>query len=95
MNIFQGEVAAKYQCQILGVRPEHVEISHDGGILKGNIRHIEKLGADTLVYSEIPGYEKVTVRVIGKFEMNIGDLINLKFSDNHVHRFNDGIRSDS
>jgi len=51
MNIFQGEVAAKYQCQTLGVRPEHVEISHDDGILKGNIRHVEKLGADTLVYS--------------------------------------------
>lgn len=95
MNIFQGEVAAKYQCQALGVRPEHMEISHDGGILKGSIRHIEKLGADTLVYSQISGYDTVTARIIGKLEMNIGDQISLKFSDNHVHRFNDGIRIDS
>ncbi len=95
MNIFQGEVAAKYQCQTLGVRPEHMEISHDGGILKGSIRHIEKLGADTLVYSQISGYDTVTARIIGKLEMNIGDQISLKFSDNHVHRFNDGIRIDS
>ncbi|MCY3727176.1 MAG: sn-glycerol-3-phosphate ABC transporter ATP-binding protein UgpC [Rhodobacteraceae bacterium] len=95
MNIFQGEVAAKYQCQTLGVRPEHMEISHDGSILKGSIRHIEKLGADTLVYSQIPGYDPVTARIIGKLEMNIGDPINLKFSDNHVHRFKDGIRIDS
>ena len=95
MNIFQGEVAAKYQCQTLGVRPEHMEISHDGGILKGSIRHIEKLGADTLVYSQIPDYDTVTARIIGKLEMNIGDPITLKFSDNHVHRFKDGIRIDS
>ncbi|MXZ50051.1 MAG: sn-glycerol-3-phosphate ABC transporter ATP-binding protein UgpC [Rhodobacteraceae bacterium] len=95
MNIFQGKVAAKYQCQTLGVRPEHMEISHDGGILKGSIRHIEKLGADTLIYSQISGYDTVTARIIGKLEMNIGDPINLKFSDNHVHRFNDGIRIDS
>ncbi len=95
MNIFQGEVAAKYQCQTLGVRPEHMEISHDGSILKGSIRHIEKLGADTLVYSQISGYDTVTARIIGKLEMNIGDQISLKFSDSHVHRFNDGIRIDS
>ncbi len=95
MNIFQGEVVAKYQCQALGVRPEHMEISSDGGILTGSIRHIEKLGADTLVYSEIPGYDTVTARIIGKLEMNIGDPINLKFSDNHIHRFKDGMRIDS
>ena len=95
MNIFQGEVAAKYQCQTLGVRPEHMEISHDSGILKGSIRHIEKLGADTLVYSEIPSYDTVTARIIGKLEMNIGDPINLKFSDKHIHRFKDGMRIDS
>lgn len=72
-----------------------MEISRNGGILKGSIRHIEMLGADTLVYSQIPGYDPVTARIIGKLEMNIGDPINLKFSDNHVHRFNDGIRIDS
>ena len=92
MNIFEGEVASKYNCQRLGVRPEHMEISKESGILQGHIRHIEKLGADTLVYSNIPKYNTVTARVIGKLEMDIGDPICLQFHDKHIHRFNDGKR---
>ena len=92
MNIFAGEVASKYKCHNLGVRPEHMTISNEGGILNGHIRHIEKLGADTLIYSEIPGYNTVTARVIGKLAMHIGDPIGLHFQDRNIHRFKDGQR---
>lgn len=95
MNIFEGEVASKFNCQNLGVRPEHMVITKEGGILNGHIRHIEKLGADTLVYSIIPGYNTVTARFIGKLEMNIGDPINLDFQEKHIHRFADGRRINS
>ncbi len=92
MNIMEGEVASKYFCQKLGVRPEHMVISGEEGLLNGHIRHMEKLGADTLVYSEIPGYDTITTRVVGKLEMNIGDPICLRFEDKHIHRFSNGNR---
>ncbi len=92
MNIMEGEIAEKYFCQKLGVRPEHMEISKEEGLLNGSIRHIEKLGADTLVYSEIKGYDTITARVVGNLEMKIGDTIHLRFDKKHVHRFSNGNR---
>ncbi len=31
MNLFEGEVAARYGAEVFGVRPEHIEISKQNG----------------------------------------------------------------
>ncbi|WP_245544287.1 enolase C-terminal domain-like protein [Oceanicola granulosus] len=49
MNLNEGEVARKMGCQVNGIRPEHISLREDEGLWTGQVRHLERLGADTIV----------------------------------------------
>ena len=65
MNLFEGEIAAREGCRIYGIRPEHVALSSSEGKWQGKIRHIERLGADTVVYLDVPELQTLVVRTDG------------------------------
>lgn len=75
MNLFEGEVAAAEGCRIYGIRPEHIAMSTGEGKWSGTIRHIERLGADTIVHVEVPGLQALIIRTEGDRELAIGDVV--------------------
>ncbi len=73
MNLFEGEIAAREGCRIYGIRPEHVALSSSEGKWQGKIRHIERLGADTVVYLDVPELQTLVVRTDGDRPVRIGE----------------------
>jgi multiple sugar transport system ATP-binding protein len=49
MNFITGELASQYNATTLGVRPEHLTVE-TGGLIKGTLKHAEKLGNETFAY---------------------------------------------
>ncbi len=92
MNIFEGEIAGKYDCESLGVRPEHISVSTTDGLIEGTIKHMEELGADTLLYVNVANTGSVTVRVNGSTDLGVGSTIFLHFEQSLAHRFKNGKR---
>lgn len=54
MNLYTGEVAQRFGCQTYGIRPEHIRLSQAKGAWQGRVRHIERLGADAILYLDVP-----------------------------------------
>ncbi|NAW85509.1 sn-glycerol-3-phosphate import ATP-binding protein UgpC [Photobacterium halotolerans] len=81
-NLDLGEV-------MLGLRPEHLHISHDNPWLQAEVELIESLGADLLLYCRTEGddSQKLVVRVEGHTPIQIGDKLGLDIKPEHVHLF--------
>ncbi|GAJ92668.1 ABC transporter ATP-binding protein [Agrobacterium sp. SHOUNA12C] len=75
MNIFEGEVAEREGCRIYGVRPEHVALSTTQGKWQGVVRHIERLGADTVLHLDVPDLPSLVVRADGDSPVSIGETL--------------------
>ena len=73
MNLFEGEIAAKEGCRTYGIRPEHISLSSTDGKWQGKVRHIERLGADTVVYLDVPELQTLVVRTDGDRPVTIGE----------------------
>ncbi len=74
---------------ILGIRPEHFELSGDGaGIAHLQVDLIEALGADTLVHGHF-GADRtpLTVRLPGVRRVAIADILTLTIAPEHLHLF--------
>ena len=65
MNLYDGEIAAAEGCATYGIRPEHLVLSKSEGKWQGQVRHIERLGADTVVYLDHPALKQIVARVPG------------------------------
>ncbi|CAM3071882.1 ABC transporter ATP-binding protein [Paracoccus nototheniae] len=52
----------------LGVRPEHLAISADGGTVAGRVSHLERLGGETLSYVQTEVHGLLTVRQFGEHD---------------------------
>ena len=52
MNMIDGESAAEFGGDVLGIRPENIDLSSTAGKWKGRVHMIEHLGNDTLVHLE-------------------------------------------
>lgn len=87
MNFIEGEAAVKYGASRLGIRPEHFALSRDDGKWGGKIRHIERLGSDTILYVDLPNIGTVTVRASGDFDLGVGEPIHLTPNPMSIHRF--------
>ncbi|SEI01184.1 carbohydrate ABC transporter ATP-binding protein, CUT1 family [Rhizobium tibeticum] len=87
MNIFEGEVAAREGCRTYGVRPEHISLSTMEGKWRGVVRHIERLGADTVVYLDVPDLPSLVVRTDGDRPISIGETLFASPSKGKEHRF--------
>jgi multiple sugar transport system ATP-binding protein len=88
MNFLTNKFAASFECSTLGVRPEHIEITHGtDGLWQGKIVHTESLGSDHFLFAEIGTTEPLVVRQKGKLLRAVGDTINLKPMPEFLHRF--------
>jgi multiple sugar transport system ATP-binding protein len=86
MNLIGGEAAARVGAATVGVRPEHLDVAGEGA-WTGIVSHAEHLGADTMLYVEVPGVGMLTARVPGEVGHDVGDRVGLTPRDGRVHRF--------
>jgi multiple sugar transport system ATP-binding protein len=61
----------------MGVRPEHLAITRDGGQMSGRVSHVEKLGGETLVYVTTEGQGLLTVRLFGEHDYAVDEGVGL------------------
>ncbi len=71
----------------LGIRPEHLEYSHEAGDWKGQILVEEQLGSDAFLYVEVPGVGMVTVRAVGERNYHGGETVYLSLPGERCHVF--------
>ncbi|MBU9697938.1 ATP-binding cassette domain-containing protein [Rhodobacteraceae bacterium HSP-20] len=60
-----------------GIRPEHLELSREGGRIAGTVSHVEKLGGETLVYVRTELHGLLTVRLFGEHDYAVGEPVHL------------------
>ena len=89
MNFVPGEAAARIGASTIGVRPEHLTVGPDGA-WTGTIAHAEHLGADTMLYVEVPELGLMTARVLGDAPHQAGDRVGLTPQAGKVYRFDAG-----
>jgi len=94
MNLIEGPEAAKHNAHIIGIRPEHIDVSGTEGLWKGRIGVAEHLGSDTFFHVHDTGLtEMMTVRAPGEVSFRHGDTIHLTPRADQMHRFDDkGLR---
>ena len=92
MNFIDGLTAKTFGADLIGIRPEHLLTSNLSGLWNGRIRHLERLGSDTILYVNLPDIGSLTVRSQGDFNPLIGDIIYLTPMENSVHLFKNGNR---
>lgn len=73
------------EVKIVGLRPERISFA-DAGQIKGEISHLEHLGADTNVYVKVND-ELVTVRLFGQQEYTVGAAVHLNFATEAIFKF--------
>ncbi|WFE76013.1 ABC transporter ATP-binding protein [Roseinatronobacter sp. S2] len=57
----------------LGIRPEHLTLSQDKGMIEGRISHVEQLGGETLIYLRADPHGLITVRLFGEHAAEVND----------------------
>ncbi len=88
MNLINGQIAAKHGGATIGIRPEHVSVSSEGGEWHGTVGVSEHLGSDTFFHLACDGIpDPVTVRVGGEVDLRYGDEVWLTPDPDHLHRF--------
>jgi multiple sugar transport system ATP-binding protein len=89
MNLFSGRIADAAGAHTLGVRPEHIDVSNDGGEWRGEVQFIERLGSDTFLHVQVPEIGLVIVRTDGGSTFANGREVFLTPRQGHTHRFNE------
>ncbi|GAA3083980.1 sn-glycerol-3-phosphate ABC transporter ATP-binding protein UgpC [Rhizobium viscosum] len=87
MNLFEGEIAARENCRTYGIRPEHIALSPAEGKWQGKVRHIERLGADTVIYLDVPELQTLVVRTDGDRPVKTGETQFASPLSGKEHRF--------
>ena len=73
MNLYDG-AAAGMDYTTCGIRPEHLLLTDDAPRWSGTVRHVERLGADTVIYLDVPGLGDLVVRAHGDANPALGSL---------------------
>ena len=89
MNFASGAISQPYGAHTIGIRPEHLRLSKEGGTWKGTVSVAEHLGADTFLHIKTEGMGQVTARVGGDFGAEHGDTVYLSPDEGRVHRFDE------
>ncbi|KRB51490.1 sugar ABC transporter ATP-binding protein [Rhizobium sp. Root708] len=87
MNLFDGEIAEKEGCKTYGIRPEHIALSENEGKWRGKVRHIERLGADTVVFLDAEQLPSLVARTDGDRPLSIGQTLFASPVQGKEHRF--------
>ncbi len=97
MNFIGGDSAARLRAATIGVRPEHLLVAPESagaGAWIGAVSHAERLGADTMLYVDVPevdvlGAGMLTARILGDIDYAVGDRVGLTPQAGKVYRFDD------
>jgi multiple sugar transport system ATP-binding protein len=89
MNLVKGAEAGKHGATTIGIRPEHLRLSKDGGTWKGTVGVAEHLGSDTFLHLTVDGVGQITARADGEFSLAHGDTVGLTPEPGKLHRFDD------
>ena len=94
MNLIEGAEAQKFGATTIGVRPEHIAVSDNGGKWSGVVGVSEHLGSDTFFHVHDTGLgDTITVRADGEVSFKHGDTIHLTPREDVIHKFGpDGLR---
>ena len=77
----------------LGARPEHLGLSRQTGDISGQVSHVEKLGAETLVYVRNDAHGLITVRLFGEHDYAVSETVILTLpTDRLLHFGANGLR---
>ena len=87
MNLITGEEAKKKDATTIGIRPEHLDLSTEGGAWSGVVSVAEHLGSDTFLHIQSDVIGTVTARVSGEFGVTHGDQVFLSPQADKLHRF--------
>ena len=87
MNVVKGEWAARRGADVIGIRPEHTEISTTAGEWPGKVRVAEHLGSETFVYVDVDGIGQFTVRIDGEAPIHSNDRVFLSPREPRLHKF--------
>ena len=76
----------------LGIRPEHVALTSEGGDLALTVDLVEQLGGETFVYASVPDapegrLPQITLRQDGQTRLARGDTISIGFDAARIHLF--------
>ena len=93
MNFITGEEARKLGGDLVGIRPEHLRLA-ESGRWAATVRHVEHLGAETLIYADTDAVGSLTIKAEGDVALNAGAPVRIGFSDQDLHRFVDDLRAD-
>ncbi len=86
MNLYDGEIARRMGCSTYGIRPEHIALGTEGP-WGGTVKHIERLGADTIVHMDSPEVGQLVARIAGDRPVRIGDMFRAAPMTGKEHRF--------
>jgi ABC-type sugar transport system ATPase subunit len=75
MNLYEGAVVRENGCSIYGIRPEDIALSTNEGRWQGRVKHIERLGADAILYIEVDGLGQLVARDKGSSPFQTGVTI--------------------
>jgi multiple sugar transport system ATP-binding protein len=87
MNLIRGAEAEKRGAKTIGVRPEHIGVSHSAGDWIGTVSIAEHLGSDTILHVPVEGIGIVKARVEGEFGLRHGQRAYLTADPAKIHRF--------
>ena len=87
MNFIRGPEAEKLGADLIGIRPEHLRLGEGSPGWRAVVRHVEHLGAETLVHSDVDGVGALTVKATGDINIAGGDEITIGFDPAALHRF--------
>ncbi|ABC93243.1 probable sugar ABC transporter, ATP-binding protein (plasmid) [Rhizobium etli CFN 42] len=87
MNLYSGETARRMNCTTYGIRPEHIRLSEGPGQWQGRIRHVERLGADAILYLDVTDLGEMVVRAEGETPFAPGMAVWADPVEGAEHRF--------
>jgi multiple sugar transport system ATP-binding protein len=87
MNLFDAAAARESGCKTYGIRPEDIVLSPTGGRWQGRVQHIERLGADAILYLQVSGLGQLIVRDKGDSPYQVGANVWATPAEGAEHRF--------
>ena len=87
MNFLNGEYAAKYDAETIGLRAEHITVGTGDRAITGKVIHTENLGSDSYIYVDTGKEEPLVVRQSGMQTYRPDEPISVIPEPGMVYRF--------
>jgi multiple sugar transport system ATP-binding protein len=87
MNFIPADRLGMSGAATIGVRPEHISVSRDGGAWRGKAVHVEHLGPDTNIYLDTEQAGTITARLFGEVDFEAGATLYASAEPRYLYRF--------